>query len=81
MLNIVVDETRIFSTKERAPFYICLEVFDPIECCKSIHKERYYSKLARPITLKVLPQPLSGTRPRIRCCNVNLPGRDPESTH
>lgn len=31
ILNIVVDETRIFSTKERAPFYICLEVFRPQE--------------------------------------------------
>lgn len=31
VLNIVVEETRIFSTKTRAPFYICLEVYNPIE--------------------------------------------------
>jgi len=24
ILNIVFEETRIFSTKQRAPFYICL---------------------------------------------------------
>lgn len=24
ILNIVVEETKIFSTKQRAPFYICL---------------------------------------------------------
>lgn len=27
VLNIVVSESRVFSTKERAPFYICLELF------------------------------------------------------
>lgn len=29
ILNIVIAETRIFSTKDRAPFYICLEVYNP----------------------------------------------------
>jgi len=29
VLNIVTEETRVFSTKERAPFYICLELFKP----------------------------------------------------
>lgn len=28
ILNIVVQETKIFSTKERAPFYICIEVYN-----------------------------------------------------
>ncbi|CAD8169336.1 unnamed protein product [Paramecium octaurelia] len=28
ILNIVVEETKIFSTKERAPFYICVEVYN-----------------------------------------------------
>lgn len=31
VVNIVVEETKIFSTKMRAPFYICLEVYNPIE--------------------------------------------------
>lgn len=31
VLNIVASECRIFSTKERAPYYICLEVFSPEE--------------------------------------------------
>ncbi len=27
IVNIVSDEARVFSTKERAPYYICLESF------------------------------------------------------
>ena len=29
VLNIVFEESRVFSTKTRSPFYICLEVFRP----------------------------------------------------
>jgi len=29
ILDVVVEETRVFSTKERSPFYICLEIFNP----------------------------------------------------
>ena len=29
ILNILPNESRIFSTKQRAPFYICLEVYCP----------------------------------------------------
>ena len=31
VLNIVVSETKVFSTKERAPFYICIEIYRPEE--------------------------------------------------
>lgn len=31
VLNIIAGETRVFSTKERAPFYICLEIYRPEE--------------------------------------------------
>lgn len=31
LLNIIVSETKVFSTKERAPFYICLEIYRPEE--------------------------------------------------
>lgn len=31
VLNIVVDETLVFSTKKRAPYYLCLEIFRPEE--------------------------------------------------
>jgi phosphatidylinositol 4-kinase len=31
VLNIVFNESRVFSTKQRAPFYICLEIFRPEE--------------------------------------------------
>lgn len=53
VLNIVVEETRIFSTKMRAPFYICLEVYNPIEGFSDILKDNYFNKIQRPITLKV----------------------------
>lgn len=53
MLNIVVPETKIFSTKMRAPFYICLEIFNPIEAFPEVIRENYLNKIHRPITLKV----------------------------
>lgn len=53
MLNIVVEETRIFSTKTRAPFYIALEIYSPIEGFPEVLKDSYKMKLEKPITLKV----------------------------
>jgi len=29
VLNIIPSDCRVFSTKERSPFYICLELFSP----------------------------------------------------
>lgn len=29
ILNIAYNECRVFSTKERSPFYICLEIYRP----------------------------------------------------
>ena len=37
VLHIVIDESRIFKTKERAPVMLTLEVFRPIEL--SLHKK------------------------------------------
>jgi hypothetical protein len=31
MLKIAVDESRIFLTRQRAPFLVCLEVYRPLE--------------------------------------------------
>lgn len=31
VLNIVASQCRVFSTKERAPYYICIQVFSPAE--------------------------------------------------
>jgi hypothetical protein len=31
VLNIAAEESKVFSTKERAPFYICIEIFNPAE--------------------------------------------------
>ena len=36
VLHIVIDESRIFKTKERAPVMLTMEVFRPIEL--SLHK-------------------------------------------
>ncbi len=35
VLNIIVSETKVFSTKERAPFYICIEIYRPNENMES----------------------------------------------
>lgn len=39
ILNIVVQETKIFSTKERAPFYICIEVYN-VEKEENKHEDK-----------------------------------------
>jgi hypothetical protein len=31
VLNICADECKVFSTKERSPYYICLEIYRPEE--------------------------------------------------
>lgn len=31
LLNIVTNESKVFSTKQRTPFYICIEIFRPEE--------------------------------------------------
>ena len=31
VLHIVVEESKVFSTKERAPYYICVELYRPQE--------------------------------------------------
>lgn len=31
VLNIVVDECKVFSTKCRSPFYLCFEIYRPEE--------------------------------------------------
>lgn len=37
----------------RAPFYISLEVFNPIDAFSNVLKDSYEKKIHRPITLKV----------------------------
>ena len=54
ILNLVVEETKVFSTKQRSPFYICLEVYDPIEAFSEATRERFFAKISEPITLKVI---------------------------
>ncbi|CAD8090047.1 unnamed protein product [Paramecium primaurelia] len=39
ILNIVVQETKIFSTKERAPFYLCIEVYN-VEKEENKHEDK-----------------------------------------
>jgi hypothetical protein len=45
----------------RAPFYICLEVFNPIEGFPEVPKDNYFRKINRPITLKVVIRQYSKT--------------------
>lgn len=36
MLNVVYEECKVFSTKERTPFYICIELYRPDEESSSV---------------------------------------------
>jgi hypothetical protein len=62
VLNIVVEETRMFLTKERAPFLICLEVFRPEEVIVSARKaddffkQGLMDKLKRRLTNQALQE-------------------------
>jgi hypothetical protein len=52
VLNVVVDEARVFSTKERAPFYICLEIFNPAEQLSEEEVKKLEELIDRPVTIK-----------------------------
>ena len=52
VLNIVVSESKVFATKERNPFYICLETFCPCEQLPEEEQESFWEKVQNPITLK-----------------------------
>jgi len=41
----VASECRVFSTKERAPYYICLEVFSPSEVLDREQQENFWQKV------------------------------------
>ena len=41
MLNIAVEESRLFLTKERAPFMICVEIFRPEELKLDLQEEQH----------------------------------------
>ena len=42
ILNIVVDECKMYNTKERCPFYLCFEIFRPEEIIKEKEFEKIY---------------------------------------
>ena len=44
LLNIISSETKVFSTKERAPFYICLEIYRPEEDTELVYIEKVLDK-------------------------------------
>ena len=41
MLNIVVEDAKIFQTKERAPLLLCFEAYRPLEVISESPKEVY----------------------------------------
>lgn len=53
VLNIVASECRVFSTKERAPYYICVEVFNPVETLEEDDQDRFWDKVETPFTFTV----------------------------
>lgn len=40
VLHIPVKEVRVFQTKERSPFVVCIEVFRPDELCAFVVNEK-----------------------------------------
>jgi len=45
VLNIVPTDCRVFSTKERSPFYVCMELFCPeLEIEEEITSNRVISR-------------------------------------
>jgi len=53
VLNIVEEETRLFVTAEKAPYLICLEVFQPLEIELQIKQE---INSVRPRALEIIKQ-------------------------
>lgn len=49
VLNIVISESRVFSTKERSPFSLCLELFRPEEE-NELKNSRFELALSNPKT-------------------------------
>ncbi|CAD8153192.1 unnamed protein product [Paramecium octaurelia] len=59
VLNIVASESKVFSTKERSPFYICLEIYRP-----DVEKDQrndYKQSIAITLHKSILPQKMSIT--------------------
>jgi hypothetical protein len=59
VLNIVSDESRVFSTKERAPFYICLEIFNPAESLDEEELKQLEGAIDKPATIRTSMQRFS----------------------
>ncbi|EGR29036.1 phosphatidylinositol 4-kinase, putative [Ichthyophthirius multifiliis] len=52
VLNINVEESKVFSTKERTPFYLCLEIFRYEEIFENdINQQIYDSRISYPLTI------------------------------
>lgn len=48
----MIEETKIFKTKNRAPFYLCVEVFNPNEDLALEFSQLFKSKLSSQSLLK-----------------------------
>lgn len=51
VLNIVVDECKVFATKCRAPFFLCIEMYRPEEEAELIPDPQRFSRLSLPKTV------------------------------
>lgn len=52
VLNVVCEEAKVFSTKERAPFYICLEIFNPAEQLSEEELKKLEEAIDKPVTIR-----------------------------
>lgn len=56
VLNIQANESRVYSTKERAPYYVCLEIFNPAEQLSDEEQKKLYDAIDKPITIRSMKQ-------------------------
>ncbi|CAD8165800.1 unnamed protein product [Paramecium pentaurelia] len=73
VLNIVVDECRVFSTKCRSPFYLCFEIYRPEEEAELIPNPLRNSRLSIPKTVGKMDNKNNSENNETQDCTRNRP--------
>ncbi|CAK65842.1 unnamed protein product (macronuclear) [Paramecium tetraurelia] len=73
VLNIVVDECKVFATKCRSPFYLCLEIYRPEEEAELIPNPLRNSRMSIPKTVGKMESKNSIENNETQDCTRNRP--------
>ncbi|CAD8067851.1 unnamed protein product [Paramecium sonneborni] len=73
VLNIVVDECRVFPTKCRSPFYLCLEIYRPEEEAELIPNPLRNSRMSLPKTVGKMDNKNNSENNETSDCTRNRP--------